>query len=69
MPPFDPRPMPKSFRDRCAALRNVPPFLRLVWRTNRFSFDPPDVYDVVEPEMPTPDTITQWRPITTLWAI
>ena len=27
-------------------------FLRLVWRTNRFSFDPPDVYDVVEPEMP-----------------
>ena len=32
MPPFDPRPMPKSFRDRCAALRNVPPFLRLVWR-------------------------------------
>ena len=27
-------------------------FLRLVWRTNRFSYDPPDVYDIVEPQMP-----------------
>jgi lysophospholipid acyltransferase (LPLAT)-like uncharacterized protein len=27
-------------------------FLRLVWRTNRFGFDPPDVYDIVEPQMP-----------------
>jgi lysophospholipid acyltransferase (LPLAT)-like uncharacterized protein len=27
-------------------------FLRLVWRTSRFSFDPPDVYDIVEPQMP-----------------
>jgi lysophospholipid acyltransferase (LPLAT)-like uncharacterized protein len=27
-------------------------FLRLVWLTNRFSFDPPDVYDIVEPRMP-----------------
>jgi lysophospholipid acyltransferase (LPLAT)-like uncharacterized protein len=27
-------------------------FLRLVWVTNRFSFDPPDVYDIVEPQMP-----------------
>ena len=27
-------------------------FLRLVWRTNRFSFDPPDVYEIVEPLMP-----------------
>jgi len=27
-------------------------FLRLVWRTNRFAFDPPDVYDIVEPQMP-----------------
>ena len=27
-------------------------FLRLVWRTNTFSFDPPDVYDIVEPQMP-----------------
>jgi lysophospholipid acyltransferase (LPLAT)-like uncharacterized protein len=26
--------------------------LRLVWRTNRFGFDPPDVYEVVEPLMP-----------------
>jgi lysophospholipid acyltransferase (LPLAT)-like uncharacterized protein len=26
--------------------------LRLVWRTNRFSFDPPDVYEIVEPLMP-----------------
>ncbi len=27
-------------------------FLRLVWLTNRFSFDPPNVYDIVEPQMP-----------------
>ena len=27
-------------------------YLRLVWWTNRFSFDPADVYDQVEPEMP-----------------
>jgi lysophospholipid acyltransferase (LPLAT)-like uncharacterized protein len=27
-------------------------FLRLVWKTNRFSFDPVDVYDLVEPRMP-----------------
>jgi lysophospholipid acyltransferase (LPLAT)-like uncharacterized protein len=27
-------------------------FLRLVWLTNKFSFDPPDVYDIVEPDMP-----------------
>jgi len=27
-------------------------YLRLVWRTNRFSFDPANVYDLVEPEMP-----------------
>jgi lysophospholipid acyltransferase (LPLAT)-like uncharacterized protein len=27
-------------------------FLRLVWVTNRFSFDPPDVHDIVEPQMP-----------------
>jgi hypothetical protein len=27
-------------------------FLRLVWRTNRFSFDPPDVYGIVEPLTP-----------------
>jgi len=27
-------------------------FLRLVWRTNPFTFDPADVYDIVEPEMP-----------------
>jgi lysophospholipid acyltransferase (LPLAT)-like uncharacterized protein len=27
-------------------------FLRLVWRTNRFTFDPVDVYDIVEPQMP-----------------
>lgn len=26
--------------------------LRLVWRTNRFGFDPPDVYEIVEPLMP-----------------
>jgi lysophospholipid acyltransferase (LPLAT)-like uncharacterized protein len=27
-------------------------FLRLVWLTNKFSYDPPDVYDLVEPRMP-----------------
>ena len=27
-------------------------FLRLVWLTNRFSYDPPNVYEVVEPDMP-----------------
>jgi lysophospholipid acyltransferase (LPLAT)-like uncharacterized protein len=27
-------------------------FLRLVWLTNRFSFDPPEVHDIVEPQMP-----------------
>jgi lysophospholipid acyltransferase (LPLAT)-like uncharacterized protein len=27
-------------------------FLRLVWLTNKFSFDPPHVYDIVEPQMP-----------------
>ena len=27
-------------------------FLRLVWKTNRFTFDPPNVYELVEPEMP-----------------
>ncbi|MDB5486060.1 MAG: hypothetical protein JWR29_1964 [Tardiphaga sp.] len=27
-------------------------FLRLVWRTNRVTLDPPDVYDIVEPQIP-----------------
>jgi lysophospholipid acyltransferase (LPLAT)-like uncharacterized protein len=27
-------------------------FLRLVWLTNRFSFEPPDIYQRVEPRMP-----------------
>ena len=27
-------------------------FLRLVWRTNRFSFDPANVYEIVEPQQP-----------------
>ncbi|MDB5620982.1 lysophospholipid acyltransferase family protein [Tardiphaga sp.] len=27
-------------------------FLRLVWKTNKFTLDPPNVYDIVEPEMP-----------------
>jgi len=27
-------------------------YLRLVWLTNKFSFDPPDVYELVEPQMP-----------------
>jgi lysophospholipid acyltransferase (LPLAT)-like uncharacterized protein len=27
-------------------------YLRLVWLTNRFSFDPQDVYELVEPQMP-----------------
>jgi lysophospholipid acyltransferase (LPLAT)-like uncharacterized protein len=27
-------------------------YLRLVWLTNKFNFDPPGVYGIVEPEMP-----------------
>ena len=27
-------------------------YLRLVWLTNKFSFDPPDVHAIVEPQMP-----------------
>lgn len=27
-------------------------FLRFVWLTNRFAYDPPDVYERVEPDMP-----------------
>jgi hypothetical protein len=27
-------------------------YLRLVWLTNKFSFDPPGVYGIVEPQMP-----------------
>jgi lysophospholipid acyltransferase (LPLAT)-like uncharacterized protein len=27
-------------------------YLRLVWLTNKFAFDPPDVYAIVEPQMP-----------------
>lgn len=27
-------------------------FLRLVWWTNRFGYDPPDIYERVEPDMP-----------------
>jgi lysophospholipid acyltransferase (LPLAT)-like uncharacterized protein len=27
-------------------------FLRLVWLTNRFSLDPPDIYGLVEPQLP-----------------
>ena len=27
-------------------------YLRLVWRTNKFTFDPPHVYDMVEPRQP-----------------
>jgi lysophospholipid acyltransferase (LPLAT)-like uncharacterized protein len=27
-------------------------YLRLVWLTNRFSFDPPNIYELVEPDMP-----------------
>ncbi len=28
-------------------------FLRLVWATNKFTFDPPEVYEIVEPQMPS----------------
>ena len=27
-------------------------WLRLVWLTNKFSFDPPDIYEIVEPQLP-----------------
>ena len=29
-----------------------PSILRLVWLTNKFSFDPPEVYEIVEPQQP-----------------
>lgn len=28
-------------------------YLRLVWLTNKFSYDPPDVYELAEPRMPS----------------
>ncbi len=27
-------------------------FLRFVWRTNKFTLDPPDIYELIEPDMP-----------------
>jgi lysophospholipid acyltransferase (LPLAT)-like uncharacterized protein len=27
-------------------------YLRLVWLTNRFTYEPPEIYDIVEPQMP-----------------
>jgi lysophospholipid acyltransferase (LPLAT)-like uncharacterized protein len=27
-------------------------WLRLVWLTNKFGFDPPDIYEIVEPQLP-----------------
>ncbi len=35
-----------------AAGRAAAGYLRLVWRTNRFTFEPADVYEIVEPQMP-----------------
>lgn len=34
-------------------------FLRLVWRTNRFTYDPPTIYQDIEPEMPV--IMTFWH--------
>src|SRR5436190_14094834 len=34
MPGGPPIPQPKSLRDRFGALRNLPPFLKLVWQTS-----------------------------------
>ena len=34
MPPPPPRATPKTFRERLGALRNLPPFIALVWRTS-----------------------------------
>src|SRR4051812_25667062 len=34
MPPPPPRPAPKTFRERMGALKNLPPFMALVWRTS-----------------------------------
>lgn len=28
-------PVPRSMRERFGALRNLPPFLKLIWQTNR----------------------------------
>ena len=35
----------------------VAQYLRLVWRTNTFSFDPADVYERAEPHQP----LARWR--------
>jgi lysophospholipid acyltransferase (LPLAT)-like uncharacterized protein len=40
-----------SWFQRAAGLL-VAEFLRLVWLTNKFSFAPPDVYEIVEPRQP-----------------
>src|SRR5205823_9043892 len=52
-------PLKKSLRNvlRSSALQRAvgflaAEFLRLVWLTNKFGFDPPDVYAIVEPQMP-----------------
>ena len=34
MPPPPPRPTPRTFRERLGALRNLPPFVALVWNTS-----------------------------------
>ena len=34
MAPPPPRPAPQTFRERLGALRNLPPFMALVWRTS-----------------------------------
>jgi lysophospholipid acyltransferase (LPLAT)-like uncharacterized protein len=55
--------MAKRFRDAPWFSRSagvlMANYLRLVWGTNRFSFEPADLYDVVRPQLPA--IITQWH--------
>ncbi len=45
------------FRSGAGAL--MANYLRLVWQTNRFEYDPPDLYDRVRPKLPA--IITMWH--------
>jgi len=42
----------RSTRTQRAAGFVAAEFLRLVWKTNRFTYDPPDIYQRIEPDMP-----------------
>lgn len=49
---FTPRKLGQSSWVQHAAGFMAAEFLRLVWWTNSFTYDPPDIYERVEPDMP-----------------